>query len=364
MNLLQNNAKTFDVTSYLKRSKGLKRDEMPQIDMNQFEESLEEMKKYFTIYEVFQPALVLKPTQSEINMSKVEDMLSNTDDRPLTMICSNDNYFVDGHHRHVKQLILNRFEPIRCYVFVDLDIDALMSMLRRFADLLLPSKSIKESIETKLGCDEYHLIMERLVNDEYSEKIIALQTFIYESIDDLTKLNHDSTMRFASNFLNAKELMNFEKNILAKSLTNSDDQALKSNITEDFGSQGPEAVPGIGPVILPNGETKGSGDIPGVVGMQVNKIHDEDEEDEKITEEQVERCDVHFESALGIEDLKKCRTKPTMRKYKQIDTPFSCNTLEGITTGKAGDYLVVGVDNEIYPVDQDIFIQTYEKLEE
>ena len=48
------------------------------------------------------------------------------------------------------------------------------------------------------------------------------------------------------------------------------------------------------------------------------------------------------------------------RKCLQINEPFSCKTLEGITQGKKSDYLVQGIDGEIYPCDKDIFEQTYQ----
>lgn len=71
--------------------------------------------------------------------------------------------------------------------------------------------------------------------------------------------------------------------------------------------------------------------------------------------------DVHFtkESVLQMDDLLTCMNKPVKRQFKVIDTEFSCQTLEGITIGKAGDCLVVGVDGEVYPCDKEIFDATY-----
>jgi hypothetical protein len=56
-----------------------------------------------------------------------------------------------------------------------------------------------------------------------------------------------------------------------------------------------------------------------------------------------------------MQDLLTCMNKPVKRQFKVIDTDFSCQTLEGITIGKAGDCLVVGVDGEVYPCDKKIF---------
>jgi hypothetical protein len=36
--------------------------------------------------------------------------------------------------------------------------------------------------------------------------------------------------------------------------------------------------------------------------------------------------------------------------------------MEGILRGKAGDFLMVGIHGEMYPIDQDIFNKTYDVL--
>lgn len=73
----------------------------------------------------------------------------------------------------------------------------------------------------------------------------------------------------------------------------------------------------------------------------------------------------HFESLDDVDPslIRECENLPTRRKFVKIDEEFSCKTLEGITVGKAGDYLMVGVDGEIYPCDADIFHKTYKPLE-
>ena len=52
--------------------------------------------------------------------------------------------------------------------------------------------------------------------------------------------------------------------------------------------------------------------------------------------------------------------KPIPIKCIQIDEPFEVETMEGTLSGKAGDWLMVGVDGEIYPCDQEIFEKTYD----
>ncbi|MGL6063660.1 MAG: hypothetical protein ACRC0V_05195 [Fusobacteriaceae bacterium] len=54
--------------------------------------------------------------------------------------------------------------------------------------------------------------------------------------------------------------------------------------------------------------------------------------------------------------------KKVIKQYVQMTEPFSCDTMEGVVVGKAGDYLMVGIKGEIYPCDQDIFNKTYEKI--
>jgi hypothetical protein len=39
---------------------------------------------------------------------------------------------------------------------------------------------------------------------------------------------------------------------------------------------------------------------------------------------------------------------------------FIVSTLEGLMTGKAGDYLAIGAYGEMYPIDKQVFEDTYE----
>jgi hypothetical protein len=49
-----------------------------------------------------------------------------------------------------------------------------------------------------------------------------------------------------------------------------------------------------------------------------------------------------------------------------ITYPTHCeiNTLEGVMRGEVGDYIIQGVQGEVYPCKPDIFEQTYEKVED
>jgi len=52
--------------------------------------------------------------------------------------------------------------------------------------------------------------------------------------------------------------------------------------------------------------------------------------------------------------------KPIQIKAIQVTEPFCVETLEGNMKGKAGDYLVKGIQGELYPVDKIIFQKTYD----
>lgn len=78
------------------------------------------------------------------------------------------------------------------------------------------------------------------------------------------------------------------------------------------------------------------------------------------------KLDCHFNSSKDVENDPNIETfvnRPIARRVLKVDVPFSCNTLEGITQGKAGDYVVIGVDGEIYPCDAEILHKTYIKVE-
>lgn len=67
------------------------------------------------------------------------------------------------------------------------------------------------------------------------------------------------------------------------------------------------------------------------------------------------------------EKLKKLGFKQYLKKEpvfaKQMETAFTCNTLEGDNIkGKAKDYLCVGISGEKWPIDREIFETTYEEV--
>lgn len=58
--------------------------------------------------------------------------------------------------------------------------------------------------------------------------------------------------------------------------------------------------------------------------------------------------------------FRRFRKRPIIVRAKRMQIAFSVETKEGIMWGKAGDFLVIGIDGEKYPVDNAIFYKTYE----
>ena len=52
--------------------------------------------------------------------------------------------------------------------------------------------------------------------------------------------------------------------------------------------------------------------------------------------------------------------KPIAIKCAQIDEPFIVKTMEGELQGKKGDWLMIGINGEMYPCDNEIFKKTYD----
>ena len=61
-------------------------------------------------------------------------------------------------------------------------------------------------------------------------------------------------------------------------------------------------------------------------------------------------------------EFKKAIKKPIPIRCVQNDEPFEVETMEGVLRGKAGDFLMVGIHGEMYPIDQEIFKKTYDLL--
>ena len=68
-----------------------------------------------------------------------------------------------------------------------------------------------------------------------------------------------------------------------------------------------------------------------------------------------------FECFESVDNMVPCIKRPIVVHAKQIDHEFRVNTREGnYKQGKAGDYLMRGIEGELYICDKDIFERTYD----
>ena len=59
----------------------------------------------------------------------------------------------------------------------------------------------------------------------------------------------------------------------------------------------------------------------------------------------------------------KFRKRPVVISAVQMDVPFKVETLEGWMQGQAGDWLIKGIEGEMYPCKDSVFQATYEVAE-
>ncbi len=59
-------------------------------------------------------------------------------------------------------------------------------------------------------------------------------------------------------------------------------------------------------------------------------------------------------------NFRKAVKRPIPIECAQIDEPFEVETMEGTLQGKKGDWLMRGVNGELYPCDREIFEKTYD----
>ena len=62
--------------------------------------------------------------------------------------------------------------------------------------------------------------------------------------------------------------------------------------------------------------------------------------------------------------FRKAIKKPIPINCVQMQEAFEVQTLEGTLRGNPGDYLMMGVDGELYPCSKEIFEKTYDWVEE
>ena len=68
-----------------------------------------------------------------------------------------------------------------------------------------------------------------------------------------------------------------------------------------------------------------------------------------------------YDTFENVAEMSPCMKRPIVINAKRIDEDFRVNTLEGnYKQGKPGDYLMKGVDGELYICDGPIFERTYD----
>jgi hypothetical protein len=67
-----------------------------------------------------------------------------------------------------------------------------------------------------------------------------------------------------------------------------------------------------------------------------------------------------FDTYENIDSMKPCMKRPIVVHAVQVNEEFRVNSLEGdYAQGKAGDYLMRGINGELYICDREIFEKTY-----
>ena len=68
-----------------------------------------------------------------------------------------------------------------------------------------------------------------------------------------------------------------------------------------------------------------------------------------------------YQTKEAVDEMRPCMKKPIVVHAKQINEPFRVESLEGnYKQGKPGDYLMQGVEGELYICDRTIFEKTYD----
>lgn len=131
-NTLLKAANKFDYDKYLSSSYNYSRSQMPQIDYEHFDDVINSLIAKFNVKHVSKNITKLKPTQHELNVTKIKNKLCNStfNTSALKFICANDMHIVDSHHAHVAALIKDDSIQADCYI-VDCDIHKLLAFLNK-----------------------------------------------------------------------------------------------------------------------------------------------------------------------------------------------------------------------------------------
>lgn len=61
---------------------------------------------------------------------------------------------------------------------------------------------------------------------------------------------------------------------------------------------------------------------------------------------------------------KRCRKKPVVVEFRPAEPGERVETREGVLRAVHGDYIIRGVQGEVYPIGREIFEATYEVIDE
>lgn len=79
----------------------------------------------------------------------------------------------------------------------------------------------------------------------------------------------------------------------------------------------------------------------------------------------IEALQFKDDSADSIIEIQEFMRGDVRISYENPDNPvIKIETLEGIMKASVGDYIIRGVNGELYPCKPDIFEKTYERVEE
>ena len=117
---------------YPKDSLGIARKDMPQIRKKHYPEFFEELEKENIDYRIEEiNPRDYKPTQSYINLERITEIEeAPAYNKKKSILVSNDNYVLDGHHRWYYKRKINDTIPA---IIVDLPIRELIERARKFS---------------------------------------------------------------------------------------------------------------------------------------------------------------------------------------------------------------------------------------
>ncbi len=120
----------------LPTSLGIPRIEMPQVDREDVRPFIEYLDREGIKYTGVKVSVKkLKSTQKEINKEKVQTLISNPEDVHLKpVIFSSDYYILDGHHRVIAQLNIDRDSRVKG-LKIDQPIRQLIQTVKKFPNV-------------------------------------------------------------------------------------------------------------------------------------------------------------------------------------------------------------------------------------